>query len=1044
MLFLLNDFVSHLEDLDLTNNPICENIELKFLITNLVPDIRYINRAPLKVDPNIYGYSQVAPGPSRADQHDSFSEITVPQSRVRSTGISSEESSLNNAISAENIGQVMQGNHLARPPTFHAIPEEEDVEQLDSPPRTRPSSGPPSSSAAPQSISAGPVAISRSKSASMASSVPTARQATRQGNASPQRPPPPPPAPAPRTISPDKSIDQTSDRRQSRLPWRNPPNPLPRNWNQSNQSIVSSAKKKKLSSTSTAFDQSLLSVDGPGQDQLHKSRSLDASIRRSSSGPLDPRLASESRSLFPESQQDFAATISSELFDAPSTGNNPALSQTGGQSLFTRTQSMDTIYPGDSSSTIPVPPNSYNPNSRWISPELNRRNRSKSPEDLAKSYISLPFPDLSTQSKNPRRIGSPTNSPERGGNVGKFEKSSPTRSSYLWARSMEERHKSFERQREKELTSEAFVTMTEKQEKLLSRIRSPSRDEEEAAGRDSRSSSAQRARSRSSSGHHRGDLNDGHSIDESFAPLEAPDTLKKRSTTASSSSSARKENSFERLHKQGLHHFRRSSRNISSYSEKYEHQSSSSSPQKKKSSTGKENKQPSSSGGGRGGAVSSNASVASASSSALIPLETFLPPKEKEAMKSPKGKNGAAVAPAPDHISPYNRFLRLKEKIDRKYDHDIDKISAILGFPDDNRKKNPDGQDSNTANSRKKNYEFLKAADRNFNATNDPDDDFHAAPDEEEEEEEFSASTSTGMSLHHQREGILNQLRAMDEMSLHQQTVHTAPTYSSNMLSLDSLPPRPPQHQQQQQQQARTVYDLLNLLAPVNYPNGGNPQDHSYFEREALRLSQEMEQLKIKKLQEISTNTLLSSQQSIHDIRNPVYLQAQHHHPVQVLQEASQTQQKQLAHHLHYIRDMLQLARDNYAGQQDSPSTDQPRPQQVAGESMMLPSMAFLPADRSAQVQQEQKALSAIRAAHQPVSSAPPPSAAVHAPPSQQQQQPADLKSRSMEVLDSINSQFDEMQIENLNFIEMNQAIETLRRNQMQTLQLLQKNSTNS
>jgi hypothetical protein len=1237
-------FVSQLESIDLLNNPICENSEFKFLITNLLPQIKYINRAPLKVDANKYGYSQIAdvkqhhlqhqqqdrpvPFPNLNTESGSISEMTFAQrndmfpssssftaqgrtgagasSSVPATmaykkgsrkGDSEEEGSLNHALSAETIGQMMHGGNnsssnaqerrhhhqqtttargshqqRSKTPASPIREETEEIEQLDSPP--------------PRSVS---VLASLQKSQQQGSHhhhhedhqyqqqqqqnyhhqapspiippsftginqmdnlhilsslddrpphIQSQQYEQHQQHAQEQEELTPPQGQEQeqQQYSPEELVSPTNKSvlsgtsTNSRLPWRKPPNPLPRNWNQFNQSIdasfnistgggASTTKKqqKGLSSASTIDFNSHghdPAVNSSGKKQNNKRSNSSQRLRNKASfldqhslipekssmlGGLEQSVSADDNDYLDQEQHDHDGhDPRHQLFRTQSTLTNNAGAVAG--SIYpNRTTSFDpsTVYPIDSTDPSAYNPNTFNPHAtRWLSPEINRRlNRSHSPteeeerERLLRSHIALPFPEELEKEKKRQRTTpshSPCNSPGRSVvSVGKYEKSSPTRSSFLWARSQETKYKNYENEKEKELSKDAWISMTEKQEKILDQLeRSASTEDyhhQQQRRHYSRSNSPRNRKEKppalllppppsSSSSHHqmRSELDEEN---DHFSANETIGITGQRKITSSSEKT--RAATHERLYKQGIHHFRRSSRKVASYTEKYDlnyHQPTNASSASVASSSPRKR-----------GTVH-NSSNNNNNSQALIPLETFLPAKEEKEESISSSSSSIVAASKCDFISPYQRFVQLKEKIDAKMDHDISKINKILGVP------SPVGKNNSNNNGQKKvksNYDYLKSVDANFNENDENEEtaeqlrleyqdngdgnttittqfpqqrNSHKTMITEEERQYQKHKEELLSSLRGGNSSTREQQQQHDNMSLlshRQSTVQSVPSYTSNILSLDSLPLQTP---------------------------------HSLLEREALRLSQEMELLKMKKLHEIGSSSFFATTTTVN---NGSYNNHQNHNQSgsqqskqqsTILQEITANQQKQLAYHLQFIQEMLTSSSSSAApapglGQQADHSNNK-----LGGSnSMVLPSTAFLthshPSSHTAnpakkkeqsqpppQVQQEQLPVrpAAIKVVTPSSASRPPlpHSSSSHHDTHHRTAIGEEKTSEnhhhihhsrnngrrmssttidSDEVLSTINSQFDSMQIEKLNFIEMNSAIEALKQNQLQSLQLLQK-----
>lgn len=1025
--------------MDLLNNPICENIELKFLVTNLLPDLKYLNRVAVKMDPNIYGYSQILPLKSKSQggipYGDTKSEDTFPQkfdlypalppalpsshpSQYHQTGyyhrnlhsnvnngLSSEDSSWNQGLPGEHLGVILHqgipisqqgvgtyhtGNHHYHQQHQHHQHYSTTQQKIN---RTVLNDPNIDLISIPEELDSAP------RPAAPYHTVP---------------PPPPPPsqqatvaaqttAPAPNS----HTSPQSTTTRKSRLPWRNPPNPLPRNWNETNQSVVSSVKKRKLSTQST--DQSFHTITTHGQNTNHKTNLLQSfdsfdqqppveqptsSVQKShSSGSYpvtsqsnsfhQPRIVEDQYGLAPETE---AEMITNLRRSNSSLLNHSNISVVGSQAIFSA--GPDPL----SSSTILQDSvvNGNNRNSKWLSPELNRKERSRSPEanNNYRHLIALPLPSSGSPERRRRSPSKHHESPADRLNRSTSSERNPnteTRSSYLWKKANEEKLQKFEHQKEKELSSQAFISMTEKQEKILEKIRTEQQE------------------------HHR---KEKELLEESM-----DQSVKQAPTTT---------NIFERLNKQTLHHMKRSSSRsksvtISNYTEKYTYDTQNNITN------------------GTASVASSKShptksDVSSSTTASLIPLEKFIPAKEKEEAERKKQEEEKKKK---DAISPYSRFLRLKEKIDDKYDHDIRKMNQLLGVEVDEQSEN--SSKGGGRKSKKSNYSYLKNMETSFTETNVDQgetggDEYYY--DEEPQEEEASPL----------------RLR-LEEFSLaSQQQPPSVQSYSSTMMSLDSLGGK---------DFVSSLRSVPHALLDQNNPN------LNQFEREALRLSQELEFLKMKKLHELSTNKLLVTDQSIQDFHSPVYQQQKT--PVQVLQEVTQTQQQHLTHHMEYIQEMLKYNQNhsfndenvannntnnsnnnnntysNSSGDLRKTTTNQKEksiPDKVFNSSnppvnsVVFPSTAFLPMQQSSS--NSRTILSHIQSNVLSSSSAP----FIDSPTTTTTTRNSALpkkKNASEENIDLINHQFDQLQIDNLNFIEMNAAIESLKRNQLNSLERLHK-----
>jgi hypothetical protein len=1103
---------------------------------------------------------------------------TMAYKKSSRKGDSEEEGSLNHALSAETIGQMMHGGNnsnsnaqgrrhhqqttargshqqqRSKPPASPIREEQEEIEQLDSPP--------------PRSVSVlaslqksqqhsnyehhdhhhqqqqnyhhqapSPIippsftGINQMDNLHILSSVDDQpphiqsqqyQQQHQEPDQEQEEPTPPQGQEQQQQYSPEELVSPTNKSvysgtsTNSRLPWRKPPNPLPRNWNQFNQSIDASfnistggggsttkKQQKGLSSASTIdFHSHSHEPAGNSSGKKNKKRSNSSQRLRNKASFLDQHsLIPEKSSMLGGLEQSVSADDNDyldqeqhddprhQLFRTQSTLTNNAGGVAG--SIYpNRTTSFDpsTVYPIDSTDPLAYNPNTFNPHTtRWLSPEINRRlNRSHSPteeeerERILRSHIALPFPEELEKEKKRQRTTpshSPCNSPGRSvvsynnsNVVGKYEKSSPTRSSFLWARSQETKYKNYENEKEKELSKDAWISMTEKQERILDKLeRSASNEDHHQQQRRhySRSNSPRNRKEKPpslllppppSSSHHqmRSELDEEN---DHYSVNETSDHRKVTSSTEKTRAAT-----HERLYKQGIHHFRRSSRKVASYTEKYDlnyHQPINASSASVASSSPRK----------RGNAQNTNNN--NNNSQALIPLESFLPAKE-EKEESISSSSSVVAASKNDFISPYQRFVQLKEKIDAKMDHDINKINKILGVP------SPVGK-SNSSSGQKKaksNYDYLKSVDANFNENDENEEtedqlrleyqdngdgnttittqiqqqrNSHKAMITEEERQYQKHKEELLSSLRGGGSSTTREQQQHDNMSLlshRQSTVQSGPSYTSNILSLDSLPLQTP---------------------------------HSLLEREALRLSQEMELLKMKKLHEIGSSSFLATTTTVNNGSNN---HQNHHHANSqqsqqqstILQEITANQQKQLAYHLQFIQEMLTSSSTAPGpGQQANHSNYKPG----GTNSMVLPSTAFLtphhhpnPSSHNAnptkkkeqshpspQAQQEQppvrptalKAPTPSSASRPPL---PPPSSprGTHHRTANREEKTNEYHNSqnngrrmssttidSDEVLSTINSQFDSMQIEKLNFIEMNSAIEALKQNQLQSLQLLQK-----
>jgi hypothetical protein len=179
---------SKLDDLDITNNPMQDiTAETKFFIYNLVPDLKYLNGMAVKTDPNIYGYSQVLPMNTGVAGH--FGKVPHYMERQHDDFKEVERQTSSKRMQSEMIGNmVQQATQMNANNSFSFTPG--IIDQLNA------------SNYRPEEIEE----IEELYSPTQYMRQRALEQSMMYG-------------------------DQSVTQKKSKLPWRNPPNPLPRNWN---------------------------------------------------------------------------------------------------------------------------------------------------------------------------------------------------------------------------------------------------------------------------------------------------------------------------------------------------------------------------------------------------------------------------------------------------------------------------------------------------------------------------------------------------------------------------------------------------------------------------------------------------------------------------------------------------------------------------------------------------------------------------------------------------------------------------------------------
>lgn len=1094
---------SKLEEIDVSSNPLNDNIEVKFLLKNLIPSIKFINEAPLKVDPNIYGYTQTLPNQlhhlhqqrGSIDALDSASVSTYPQrpfyqvkshEAVENDEEGEEESlSWNQGLPAESLLPVMQGkqpqvNH--HPSMMHYFqPQPTQPSHFNLPP---PSMSRDIMTNQPEQLDSPPSSLRNhsNDTINLQSSNPPNNN-----------------TPAPQT-------------RKSRLPWRKPPNPLPRNWDQMQQSVIGSNSKKKLvqspeepppqvsPSAPPVTQPPLMSL----MMQVPPSQSFPPSYpfnHYQSNGWEGP---GGNVSQFPEFHNP-VNTMNTSMYDMSYMVPAPPPLPFETIGAFSQSNALNHHYGAPppfhpaleemSTSTIP-PPLESTRSSRWLSPQLSQRHRSTSPDEgkRLKSYIALPFPDVLTTAKKSSAPSSPSNSPNHrnrrhqqqrssvspmstSGRQNRYEKSPETRKAYELSQANVKRL-------EKQENLPAFIAMTERQKELLDDIRST----QEAA----------------------------------------------RSATASVNGKERKQSPFDRLNKQKIGNTRKATStsptadsggygakfrlktgtvvskpgNLSrrTRDEKESHTETETSPNlalvpldkkiitdyEKRHPTPKKFSSTTSRGRERGG---TNKIKSQQKKEGKDQEESKEKTKKNQQNQEDKNNNnnnntkdeelkdkkaeeegggGGGGSGGKEEASPYQRFLRLKERINVRYDRDLKKIY------DDFHLTEEQVQDLLAATTGVKKvlpvtYQYLPS--------------FEEEIEQAIEGPNHHKSRPTGIPQthsHHTSSRTSSRPLTVGGGGGRMRTPSLA-SYNSTMMSLDSLQgtavsPPPPY--------------LLSSIAAANptlsLPH--NPTPVTSLEQEAFKLSQEIESLKMKKLHEITTN------HSIHSInsseRQIPYTQPYHpsqpspsptlatiasepilpsssshqnqiydprryssddymnkYNPIQVFNQVTNNQQRSLEYHLSFIQDMLhQKKSPSFNGMTSHHSitegggngSNKENSDDFSTNSgkFVFPSLALYENSPNSRMQSYPTPSTTTMMMTTPMT---------HVTSKQSQPSPTNSLIRELpilseektsnpeEVMKFIDRSFDHLHSENLNFQEMQQAIESLKQQQLISLQRIQR-----
>ncbi len=1087
---------SKLEEIDVSSNPLNDNIEVKFLLKNLIPSIKFINEAPLKVDPNIYGYTQTLPNQlhhlhqqrGSVDALDSASVSTYPQrpfyqvkshEAVENDEEGEEESlSWNQGLPAESLLPVMQGkqpqiNH--HPSMMHYFqPAPTQPSHFNLPP---PSMSRDIMTNQPEQLDSPPSSLRNHSNDTInlqSSNLPNNN------------------TPAPQM-------------RKSRLPWRKPPNPLPRNWDQMQQSVIGSNSKKKLVQSPEEPPPQVSPPPPPAVTQpplMSLMMQEPPSQSFPSSYPFNHYQSNgwESNvSQFPEFQNP-VNTMNTSMYDMSYMVPAPPPLPFETIGAFSQSHALNHHYGAPppfhpaleemSTSTIP-PPLESTRSSRWLSPQLSQRHRSTSPDEgkRLKSYIALPFPDVLATAKKSSAPSSPSNSPNHrnsgrrhhhqqrssvspmsaSGRQNRYEKSPEKRKAYELSQANVKRL-------EKQENLPAFIAMTERQKELLDDIRST----QEAA----------------------------------------------RSTTASVNGKERKQSPFDRLNKQKIGNTRRATStsptadsggygakfrlktgtvvskpgNLSRRprDEKESHIETETTPNlalipldkkiitdyEKRHPTPKKFSSSTSRGRERGGV---NKNKPQQKKEGKDQEESKEKTKMNQENKEEKNNNneeskdkkeegeggvggeGGGGSGGKEEASPYQRFLRLKERINVRYDRDLKKIYDDFHLTEEQ-------------------VQHLLAATTGAKKVLPMT--YQYLPSFEEEIEQAIEGPN-----HKSRPTGIPQTHSHNTTSLTSSTPLTVAggggrmrtpslvSYNSTMMSLDSLQGTavsPPPY-------------LLSSIAAVNptlsLPH--NPTPVTSLEQEAFKLSQEIESLKMKKLHEITTN---------HSMNNIPYIQPYHssqpspsptlatiasepilpssstshqnqiydprryssddymnkYNPLQVFNQVTNNQQRSLEYHLSFIQDMLHqkkppsnhhnrgMTAQNNMNEGGGNGSNKENSDDFSSNSgkFVFPSLALYENSPASRILAYPTPTTTMMMMSTPMtnvtskqSQASPTNSLIRELPTLSEEK----TSNPEEVMKFIDRSFDHLHSENLNFQEMQQAIESLKQQQLISLQRIQR-----